>query len=39
MNKPTKWEYIAYLIDTKGYTEEEARKIVSLYGVRKLKEV
>ena len=38
-NKPiklTKKQYIIYLIDCKGYTEEEARKYISVNGVAEI---
>ena len=33
MKKITKEGYITYLIDCKGYTEDEARQYISIYGV------
>ena len=33
MKKITKEGYITYLIDCKGYSEDEARQYISIYGV------
>jgi len=37
MKNITKGEFISFLIDTRGYTEEEAKKIINIYGVLEFK--
>lgn len=36
--KLTKKDYIVYLIDCKGYTEEESRQYIAVNGVLEIKE-
>jgi hypothetical protein len=38
MTTITKADYISFLIDTKGYTEEEARQYISVNGVLEINE-